>query len=260
MHLTQHSTAPVIEQDTGAQSSREESSVFISDVNHPQFCMLKGQQELRTTNRTIIWLAVWFHGYFDRQLHNNITWDPSQNHYHCTHPDRIQTLDHICFPTLLQGATSELTQMDINQHVHIDSDRHKSGSVVAPEVHFCHTAPAHCSAAATALPGPIQYDQSARRAADLHQCPFSLCYSLLQWQYCYYNGDAMLCTYQCEQFFCFSFLHWKEVSKWDLETLAFWPLSRTGFTKDQAAETAFPSVTVFLCNAVLTPPLAEWST
>jgi len=51
------------------------------------------------------------------------------------------------------------------------------------------------SAAAMALPPePVQYNQSATGAADLYPSP--LFHSV---QYWYSNGDATLCTYQCEQ-------------------------------------------------------------
>lgn len=132
MHLPQHSTAHVRELDTGAESSGEESSVFYlrckpSTVLHA---------ERPTGTEGIIWLTIWFHGYFDRQLHSNITWDPLQNHYPVLAPTGYRYWT-IYFPTLLQRAISELTQMDVNQDVHMARDRHKSGSVVAPEVHFC---------------------------------------------------------------------------------------------------------------------------
>lgn len=112
MHLPQHSAAHAIELDTGAQSSREESSVFISDVNHPQFCMLKGQQEMRVS-------SDWLSDFTVTLTDSFITTSPGIPHKITATllaTDRIQTLDHIYLPTLLQGATSELTQMDTNQH------------------------------------------------------------------------------------------------------------------------------------------------
>lgn len=45
----QHSAAHVIQLDAGAQNSRVESSLFISNVKHPQFCVLKGQQEIQVS-------------------------------------------------------------------------------------------------------------------------------------------------------------------------------------------------------------------
>lgn len=47
LSFSQHSVAHVIQLDAGAQNSRQESSLLISNVKLPQFCMLKGQQEIQ---------------------------------------------------------------------------------------------------------------------------------------------------------------------------------------------------------------------
>lgn len=121
---------------------------------------------------------------------------PQKNHYHHTpHWQHTATGLHL------------LPHASARNHTWVDPDGHKSaranwlgqtksGSMVAPKVPFCHQhLHTDCSAAATAFPPePVQYNQSATGAADLYpSSPF------LSVQYCYSNGGAMLCTYQCEQ-------------------------------------------------------------
>lgn len=212
MHLPQHSTAHVTELDTGAQSSREESSVFISDVNHPQFCMLKGQQELRVSSD---WLSDFMVTLTDSFI-TTLPGIPQKSLPPYSPQQDTDTGPHL----LPHPSAGSHKWVDSNGHKSACAHwlRHTSGSVFAPDVNFCHAAPACCSAAATALPGPTQCNQSARGAVDSYQCP-----PFHSVQYCCYNGKAMLCTYQCKQFFGFSPLHWREVWKWVLETSGFWP-------------------------------------
>lgn len=109
------------------------------------------------------------------------------------------------------------------------------------------SAPACCSAAATALPGPTQYDQSARGAADLYQCPP---FHSVQYR-CYMGCNALhLPVRTVFLLFTLALEGSLKASFRDLRILTF---KQKGFTKHQGAETVFSSFTVLLCNTVLTP-------
>lgn len=97
----------------------------------------------------------------------------------------------IYFPTLLPGTTCELTQMDINQHMQIHSDKRKSGPMAAAKVPFCCIAPACCQwlpQLFSLRPSSITSLQQNSGLVPITTVSFCSILTL-------FNRGAMLCTY-----------------------------------------------------------------